>query len=585
MVTLKQNKILARQEKKQEYDKKFYDDHKKEISDKRKKSSRKVDRLEKKQAYNQKFYDDHKGEISDKRKISSKKYDRPEKKRAYDKKFYDDHKEDILDKKGKSYRKTKAFIYQRKRFRKHFTRSNVRALITPQQEHLWHHTKEFCQPETMPKFNHSVQYYDGHCKLCKHETAVKIIAVNRIVCMNCKKAICSVCKKRVSPNPYLGYQHYTPGSCPLYSEDRHYVDLYTDSALDLYRGFGKETLKDCRICEDIKSKYPEYEIFTEKREEIFKFPGYQKETPHYYKCNLCKTEKDFVCQFDQHLRSHTKYGQLVAIVGMKVDIEDSAYLGHVNVENFDLIENEMMKTSGISAVLTIFGRKELEFCGMIAKNEKLDTLNLGALLLFQPGTDVQRELVMMFKKQRKTRVIEHFDILRVKNHFLETYDSYWDKDARKSGICTSLTGVGGHCFLVAQKETKLYRRNDAVLQNRCSLSYPQCIYKSDKETSHLNPNLAYDLDHEDKVLYYWWKVVKKSKLCCCVSFFFCSSSTSLQYICQDGCCGKCSQDESESSSDDSESSSSDDTVSSETSSSETRSEHDSDGDFFDNLSS
>ena len=530
------------------------------------KENRRLDRLGKKQAYDKKYYDDHKGEISDKRKISSRNVDRLGKKQADNKKFY---------------RKTKAYIYQRKRFKKHYTRFNVRNFITPQQEHLWHHMQEFCQPETVSKFNHSVQYYDGHCKLCKHETALKLIGVNKIVCLHCKKAICSVCKKRVSPNPYLGYQHYTPGSCPLYSEDTHYVDLFT--------GNRQETSKDCRICEDIKSKYPEYEIFTETREAILLFPGYPTQTPiipQYYKCNLCKTVKDFVCQFDQHLRSHTKYGQLVAIVGMKVDIEESPYLGHVNVGNFDLIEKEMMKTRGISAVLNIFWRKDLEFCGMIAKNEKLDTLNLGALLLFQPGTDVQRELVMMFKKQRKRRLIEHFEILRVKNHFLETYDSKWDTDARKSGIPASLTGVGGHCFLAERKETNLYDRNSAILENRCSISYPQSVFKSNQENSHLKPNRPYyDLDYEDRVLYYLWKLVKKSKLCCCVSSFFCSSSTSLKK-CQEGCCGKCSKvSESESSCDDTESSSSDETVSSEMSSPETTSEQDADGDFFDTFSS
>ena len=264
----------------------------------------------------------------------------------------------------------------------------------------------------MPKFNHSVQYYDGHCELCKQETAVKIIGVNRIVCINCKKAICSVCKTKVSPNPYLGHKHYTPGSCSLYSKDTHYVDLFT--------GDRKETLKDCRICEDVKTKYPEYEIFTETRKPILLFPGYPTQTPitpRYYKCNLCKTEKDFVCQFDQHLRSHTKYGQLVAIVGMKVDIQDTDF-GHVNVENFDLIENEIMKATGISAVLTIFARTQLEFCGTLKKDEKYDSINLGAALLFQPGTDVERALNMMYKKQRKTRLIENFEIFCVKNHFL-----------------------------------------------------------------------------------------------------------------------------------------------------------------------
>ena len=84
----------------------------------------------------------------------------------------------------------------------------------------------------------------------------------------------------------------------------------------------------------------------------------------------------------------------------------------------------------------------------------------------------------------------------------------------------------------------LEKRNITIIENYCALTYPEDIFKSMREDSHLLYQIRHNYAFRAEVLLYFWKVVKKSALCCCVSKFFCTSSTNLDK-CLDGCCGKC----------------------------------------------
>ena len=193
------------------------------------------------------------------------------------KKHYEEHKEKILENRkehynekrvsiranqAEYYKKTRSQIYQRQRFRKHFDKKNAMSYLTVHQEHLYHHTNGFCQPETMEYLNHSIEYYDGVCQFCNEKHSIKIIGVNREVCSSCNKAQCSVCNSEVSPDPEHGCLHYSPdaggllgflpGYCPLYSEI-YFPDF---SAITWIAN-----RKDCSICDSISVNYPEYEIF------------------------------------------------------------------------------------------------------------------------------------------------------------------------------------------------------------------------------------------------------------------------------------------------------------------------------------
>ena len=73
--------------------------------------------------------------------------------------YYGKNKIDICLKKAASFQKTRPLICQRKRFQKYLTEKATCAYLSEQQQHLYHHTKGFCQPETMTFLNHSVEYY------------------------------------------------------------------------------------------------------------------------------------------------------------------------------------------------------------------------------------------------------------------------------------------------------------------------------------------------------------------------------------------------------------------------------------------
>ena len=381
--------------------------------------------------------------------------------------------------------------FQYKRFKKYFQQKHASAYFTPEQEHLFNHTRGFCQPHTMVELNHCIEYMDGKCIFCVHNTAVKIIGVNKIVCLSCNKAYCLVCTTEVDPDPVLGVVHFSPddgtllsfipGRCPLYTGSRVYKDLWGSYA---WSENEHKVVKDCSICETLKQTYPEYELYIgkkedrlmsprsalfkpETREDRLKYPGSVVFTPEFYSCNLCNTKVDFLCQFDLHLRNHTKYGQSVAILGLNVDIAEASnpYLGHVNMENFMYIEEELMKTNGCSAVLTIFGKSTLEYCNLIPRNKSNMNVNLGAALLFKPGVDVEIELFSMFKKQRKREIFKNLVIFKVKNHFTTIYDTTFDDDARRSEISQNFLGVFGTRDFKLEN-TNLCKRNMALLENR-----------------------------------------------------------------------------------------------------------------------
>ena len=89
------------------------------------------------------------------------------------------------------------------------------------------------------------------------------------------------------------------------------------------------------------------------------------------------------------MRNHTKYGQNVAVIGLFVDYNELSkkygWREHVNVEDFLKIEAVLMNTIGVSAVITVFDRSVLEFCGYISNDDQTDSINLGATLLVNLG--------------------------------------------------------------------------------------------------------------------------------------------------------------------------------------------------------
>ena len=133
--------------------------------------SRRQERLEKKRL-NFKMY--HK-ENQDKINAKSADYymNNRESVRIKQTEYYKNNRESVRLKQGENYRKTIGTRFQYKRFKKHFNKQHAQAYMTPQQEHLFHHTRGVCQPETMPDLNHNIEYSNGSCLLCNEDKAVK----------------------------------------------------------------------------------------------------------------------------------------------------------------------------------------------------------------------------------------------------------------------------------------------------------------------------------------------------------------------------------------------------------------------------
>ena len=127
---------------------------------------------------------------------------------------------------------------------------------TYQQQHLYHHARGFCQPETMEFLNHSIEFVDGLCHSCLGTSAIKIIGVNRLVCLRCQKAHCYICTAEVSPDGGR-LLSFIPGYCHLFSMSSTFEDINK-----------RKNQKECQICDDIHRKFPEYQLYLEVRSEI-----------------------------------------------------------------------------------------------------------------------------------------------------------------------------------------------------------------------------------------------------------------------------------------------------------------------------
>ena len=552
-------------------------------------NERNLESLENKKLKDKRLYQKNKDKILNHRKIY---YENNQEKILGNKKlYYKANKATFMNKNAANYKKSKSLIFQRKRFKKYFIAKRAMSYITHQQEHLYFHTMDFCQPETMQYLNHSVEFDDGLCNNCNKLSCIKIIGVNRSVCTYCKKAHCFICNIEVSADPSLGYLHYSPDKCGQLDFIPGYCPLYSIFPHDFASFNSKVHQKECKICHDIHRNYPEYEVFVEIENDSFSCD--EKSKKKVFICNFCHARKSFVCQFDLHMRNHTKYGQNIAIVALKAIIEEIPDPRHVTETNFLLIENELMKSNGVIAVLTVFGKKYLE--SQSFSTEGIEDFNLGAALLLKPGTNIKKEMLkLFFKKRNIENVVDKCKVVCVTNNFQSPYHVYscsfqtlflFDNEYRDPNYS-----------ILTERKDNLLDRNRALLENRCAILYPLNVYPSHSVHNHFNPytvmsnhhNYLQFPDYESKVLQHLWNLVKNSDLCCCVSKFYCSSSTNLDK-CQDGCCGKCLAKTSEvidSSSDcETETSSEWNTNSDSTKKTESESEDNVEDDFFNNLSS
>ena len=116
----------------------------------------------------------------------------------------------------------------------------------------------------------------------------------------------------------------------------------------------------CKLCNQITEDHPEYSLFGEmvKLNATSSRSSFDKVDGFVYTRNLCGNMSNFVCEFDLHMRSHTKWGKRVAIVAIGTP-SDQEHLGYdrVGEKSFLVLEKELMKAEGISAVLAIFQKK------------------------------------------------------------------------------------------------------------------------------------------------------------------------------------------------------------------------------------
>ena len=133
-----------------------------------------------------------------------------------------------------------------------------------------------------------------------------------------------------------------------------------------------------------------------------------------YTCNLCDSKFHYVCEFDLHMRSHTKHGKNVVIFGLVYNSEESL-ISHKRVSDsiFSVIEKELMKVSGISAVLSICGTDRLEpFSGSMHLD---DDMTVAASVLIGAGVDIYSELD---DSGIESSIIPKIRVLDVRNHVM-----------------------------------------------------------------------------------------------------------------------------------------------------------------------
>ena len=449
-----------------------------------------------------------------------------------------ENRKSIKEKNAKYYTKKRSLINQKKRFYKHFKEKGALKYITSHQDHLFYHSLGICQPESMQSLNHSIEYYDGICMFCEEPQGVKIIGVNRQVCMHCLKAQCVICNSEVSPDPEFGCFHYSPDTgfllrfmpefCPLYSNH----NFPRDASLTY-----PKNQKDCKICVNIKKDYPEYELFGElETQSVLRedFWSFEKQDVYVYICNLCDSKYNFICEFDLHMRSHTKYGKNVAIFGL-VFTPQEHIIRHkrVGFNTFATIQNELMRISGISAVLSVFGNNRFESYASVKLNDEITAI---ASVLIGEGVDIWSEVDEF---NSGPEYIKRIEILDVRNHFMLDKstasefeaDYYKRRSFEKNLLCWNET-------FLPYDDTRIdgywFRRSKSLLSSRCSLQLPCDRYQGFPRVPRRN--------FPSRVIQFLWKEVKNSPYCCCVSKFFCSTSTTIDK-CLKKCCGKCLKEE------------------------------------------
>ena len=435
-------------------------------------------------------------------------------------------------------KKNKCSKYQRLRFKRHFGEKKASQYLTSQQVHLYQHCLGICQPDTVKAFNHSVEYYDGLCKHCQEPQGVKLISVNRQVCLSCKKAQCLVCQSEVDPDPEFGCFHFSPDTGHLLGFIPEYCPLYSIGCFPGYSAINSyKNKKDCKLCSVIKGDYPEYEFFCDKESDIRVMQDgskCEKIEIDRYTCNLCGSKFDFVCEFDLHMRSHTKFGKNIALIGLKSpQILDKWVNERVTEDKFLILENELFKVTGISAVLVIFRTRRLKRC---LPNSNVENFDAIASVLLSEGTDINIELNdVLFDKN----IIELSQVICIRSHFVTDTSTRWipfDSDDYKRKSFEELlrwedqplfTGCG------VGPDSTWYKRNTSLLTSRCSLQLPSDRYQGLPETPLSN--------FETDVCQFLWRRVKNSDLCCCKSKFYCSSSPNINK-CEVDCCGKCKEE-------------------------------------------
>ena len=447
----------------------------------------------------------------------------------------------IKEKKTKYYSKKIGLILQKKRFYKHFRKEYAMKYITSSQDHVYYHTLGVCQVESMQSLNHSIQYSDGRCKFCDAHQGIKIIGVNRQVCMNCMKGQCVLCSSEVSPDPEFGCLHYSPDTGYLLSFLPDYCPLYSNHFFPQYQAINNpKNKKDCQICSSIKQDYPEYQILGDfETKNIMREEGliYEQQEVFIYNCNLCDSKFNHLCEFDLHMRSHTKYGKNVVIFGLvSHPREEIISFRRVGDELFASIETEIMKVSGISAVLAVFGTERLKPFSYMKVD---DDINLAASALIGEGVDIWFELE---KSNIDSSIVEKIKILDVRNHFMTD----------KSTSCPFQTGYHKRKLfeekLLRWNETPLmpgcqyendsfwYSRSKSLLTARCALQFPVDRYK-------VFLPIGSRLNFSRHVMNFLWRRVKHCDLCCCISKYFCSSSKNIDK-CKKECCKKCQEEQS-----------------------------------------
>ena len=476
--------------------------------------------------------------------VQSRRSERLAKKRERSKDYYERNKEAVSEvraehytlnkdcirkNQAKYYEKGKNIVAQRQRFAKHFGHNDAMKYLTTEQIHLFEHCNSVCQPESMRTFNHSVEYYDGLCKFCSELQGIKLFGVNRQVCVKCQKAQCTICEIEVSPDPECGCFHYSPDMGSLLKFMPEYCPLYSKSPKIVSNQL---VIHDCKICLTIKKDYPEYEIFGEKTSQFrtVEWLECRKIDIYLYTCNLCGSTFDHVCEFDLHLRAHTKYGKNVAIVNIGSSYQVNASIeSRLEGEDFQILEAELLKIPGLSSVLSVFSKQRLQyFCSDMAVGE----LNLFASLHLKEGTNLEEELATV---SFDAKVIENIKILCVKNHFITdtSTESMYELSHYKRRNFDKLLRWKDEPLLNGYgiaADDSWYRRNTALLSSRCSLQFPVDHYQAIPLEDVVNFSR-----HVRKFL---WNRVKNSDLCCCVSKFFCNSSINIDK-CKIGCCKKC----------------------------------------------